>query len=350
MRLTGETLSQTQADYVIRAEGFNAIDTLLAELGLDASTAFSEMGLDVEILQPHNSDLEIDYQSFLKLLNHCADISGRQDFGALLSRYQDMSVIGVTGQTMLEAPTFRAAMENAVDFFHLHMNGLKVGFQEYQNQSLITLEMIMPFAPAYRQQVELSLGIGIRFIRRLLGQSWAPIHAYFEHSKDSGCDTTSRLFACPISYESEFNGYTIHSCDLDIRRENFNSQLHQVLYDYLCLQTRAMQNNFVVSVREKIIQAIRVNECSIDNVAAQIGLQRRTLQRKLAKSGYIFKDLVEETRMDLAQRYLRISGISITQISDILCYAEPTSFSRSFKRYFGISPRAWRIELSRTCG
>ena len=129
MRLTGETLSQTQADYVIRAEGFNAIDTLLAELGLDASAAFSEMGLDVEILQPHNSDLEIDYQSFLKLLNHCADISGRQDFGALLSRYQDMSVIGVTGQTMLEAPTFRAAMGNVVDFFHLHMNGLKVGFQ-----------------------------------------------------------------------------------------------------------------------------------------------------------------------------------------------------------------------------
>ena len=54
MRLTGETLSQTQADYVIRAEGFNAIDTLLAELGLDASAAFSEMGLDVEILQPHH--------------------------------------------------------------------------------------------------------------------------------------------------------------------------------------------------------------------------------------------------------------------------------------------------------
>ena len=318
---------------------------LLTELGVDANAAFDEVGLDVEILQPKNSELEVDYQDFLKLLDHCAYISGRQDFGALLSRYQDMSVIGITGQTMLEAPTFRAAMENVVDFFHLHMNGLKVGFQEYENHSLITLEMIMPFAPPYRQQVELSLGIGIRFVRRLLGQSWAPIHAYFEHSKDSGSETTSRLFACPISYESEFNGYTIHNRELDIRRENFNSQLHQVLYDYLCLQTRAIQSNFVVSVREKIIQAIRAEECAIDYVAAELGLHRRTLQRKLAKNGYVFKGLVEETRMDLAQRYLRMSGISITQISDILCYADPTSFSRSFKRYVGLSPRAWRVAL-----
>ncbi|MFT5610121.1 MAG: AraC-like DNA-binding protein [Polaribacter sp.] len=350
MRTIDETLPRGQAEYVIRAEGFNAIDTLLAELGVVASTVFSEVGLDIDILQPHNSDLEIDYQTFLKLLNHCADISGRQDFGALLSRYQDMSVIGVTGQTMLEAPTFRAALENLVDFFHLHMNGLKVGFHEYQNHSLVTLEMIMPFAPAYRQQVELSMGIGIRFLRRLLGQSWVPINAYFEHSEDSGSGTTSRLLSCPISYESEFNGYTIHNHELDIRRENFNSQLHQILHDYLSLQTSGIQNNFVVTVREKIIQAIRLNECSVDNVAEKMGLQRRTLQRRLACSGYDFKSIRQETRMDLAQRYLRISGISIIQISNVLCYADPTSFSRSFKRFFGVSPRAWRINLSQAGG
>jgi AraC-like DNA-binding protein len=46
--------------------------------------------------------------------------------------------------------------------------------------------------------------------------------------------------------------------------------------------------------------------------------------------------------MDLAHRYLRLVQIPITQISDILGYADLSSFSRSFRRFFGVSPRNWR--------
>jgi hypothetical protein len=44
---------------------------------------------------------------------------------------------------------------------------MKVGFQEHGRISLITREIIMPFSPEIRQQVALSVGIGLRFIRRL---------------------------------------------------------------------------------------------------------------------------------------------------------------------------------------
>ena len=345
MSATNRIQTKLTSDYTIRAEGFNAIDIVLEELGCNAHTVFKELGLNSEILLPSNRNEKIDYQRFLELLNHCAFITGRKDFGVLLSAYQDMNVIGMTGQAMLEAPTFRTAMENLIKFFHLHMNGLKVGFEEYQSESLISLQVVMPFAPEYRQQVELSLGIGVRFVRRLLGQSWSPVQAYFEHAKDRGSSTTSKLFRCPINYQSEFNGYTIRNQELDTLRENFNSQLHQILYDYLCLQTRTTQGNFVMDVRENIIQAINSGECSIEDLCESMGIQRRTLQRRLAQNGHHYKNLLEETRMDLAQRYLRISGISVTQISDILCYADPTGFSRSFRRYHGVSPRDWRNAL-----
>lgn len=338
---TGNTSSET-ADYVIRAEGFDSIDTLLRELGKDPAAAFAHVGLTPGILQGDNKNQNIEYRCFLDLLNHCAAITGRKDFGNLLSSYQDMTVIGLPGRAMYEAPTFRAALEDIVDFFHLHMNGMKVGFEEHDRISLITLEIIMPFSPDYRQQIELSLGIGLRFIRRLLGQDWCPNEVYFDYPKDSGSASTEALFRCPVNYGQEFSGYTFDSAVLDLLQEQFNSQEHQILYDYLCLQTRAVKRDFVLDVREQLIHALRKGDTSIDSVSKGLGLHRRTLQRRLSSRGHQYQDLLEQTRMDLAHRYLRLLQIPITQISDMLGYADLSSFSRSFRRFFGVSPRTWR--------
>jgi AraC-like DNA-binding protein len=335
------TKSET-ADYVIRAEGFGSIDTLLTEQDIDPKVAFAHVGLTPDILKGDKKNQNIEYRRFLDLLNYCAEITGRKDFGNLLSYYQDMTVIGLPGRAMYEAPTFRTALEDLIDFFHLHMNGMRVGFQEHGRISLITLEIVMPFSPAYRQQVELSLGIGLRFIRRLLGQDWCPKEAYFEHSKDSGSASTQALFRCPVNYGHEFNGYTFDSSALDLLREQFNSREHQILYDYLCLQTRTVKRDFLLDVREQLIHAMRRGDTSIDIVSDALGLQRRTLQRRLDKRGFHYRELLEHTRMDLAHRYLTVVQIPITQISDILGYADLSSFSRSFRRFFGVSPRTWR--------
>jgi AraC-like DNA-binding protein len=39
---------------------------------------------------------------------------------------------------------------------------------------------------------------------------------------------------------------------------------------------------------------------------------------------------------------LRDTGISMTRIATILGYSDLASFSRSFRREFGVSPRNWR--------
>ena len=243
---------------------------------------------------------------------------------------------------MYEAPTLRAALRDLQEFFHLHMNGMRVTFEEGSRSSLIALEVVMPFPPAYRQQMELSLGIGLQFIRRLIGETWRPEIAYFEHLEDAGSATTTALFRCPIHYGQEINGYVFDSSILDISKEQFNSQSHQILFDYLSLQTRLVRRDLVIDVTEHIVRGIRRGDCSIDAVSAAAGLTRRTMQRKLADNGLLYRDLLEQTRMDLAQRYLRIDTIPITNVSDILCYAQLSVFSRAFQRYFGASPRSWR--------
>ena len=222
MKSALETMEDTA--YSIRAEGFGAVDVLLEELEIEPARAFALARLGPDVLKESHKNNLIDYRKFLDFLNHCAELSGRPDFGNLLSRYQDMTIIGLPGHAMYEARNFRTALTDLINFFHLHMNGMKVDFQEHDRTSLVSLQIIMPFPPAYRQQIELSLGIGLRFVRRLLGDNWCPNELFLEHREDSGAQSTRELFRCPVNFDSEFNGFTIDSASLDIEKAQFNSE------------------------------------------------------------------------------------------------------------------------------
>jgi AraC-like DNA-binding protein len=82
--------------------------------------------------------------------------------------------------------------------------------------------------------------------------------------------------------------------------------------------------------------------CTAKTVAATMGLGERTLQRKLSLEGTSFRELLEQVRSSLAINYMREPQFRLTDISEMLGYSDLTVFSRSFKRWFGISPQQWR--------
>jgi AraC-like DNA-binding protein len=79
-------------------------------------------------------------------------------------------------------------------------------------------------------------------------------------------------------------------------------------------------------------------------VALTLGLNERTLQRKLKDEGTSFRDLQEQVRSSLAVNYMREPQFRLTDIAEMLGYSDLSVFSRSFKRWFGISPQKWRAK------
>jgi AraC-like DNA-binding protein len=78
------------------------------------------------------------------------------------------------------------------------------------------------------------------------------------------------------------------------------------------------------------------------------GINQRTLQRRLAKCGTSFTQLVTEVRIDLARQWIQGQDYSISEIAARLGYTDPTNFSRAFRRVIGLSPSAYSKELKRT--
>ena len=71
-------------------------------------------------------------------------------------------------------------------------------------------------------------------------------------------------------------------------------------------------------------------------MAANLGLTTRSLQRSLERESQVFAGLLNETRRELARRYLATSSHSITTISDLTGYASSSAFTRWFHSEFGM--------------
>ncbi|MGJ8671229.1 MAG: AraC family transcriptional regulator ligand-binding domain-containing protein [Oceanococcus sp.] len=81
--------------------------------------------------------------------------------------------------------------------------------------------------------------------------------------------------------------------------------------------------------------------------AAALFISKRTLARRLRAEGTGFRQLRDDILAQQASAYLRDSQLSVDAIAVLLNYHDSANFRRAFKRWFDLSPQAYR-EQSRT--
>jgi AraC-like DNA-binding protein len=81
-----------------------------------------------------------------------------------------------------------------------------------------------------------------------------------------------------------------------------------------------------------------------DEIARQLGMSLRTLERRLGSEGLTFSSILSELRFDLARRYLQEGYLSISKIAWLLGYQNVGGFTHAFKRWSGKAPREARQE------
>jgi AraC family transcriptional regulator of adaptative response / methylphosphotriester-DNA alkyltransferase methyltransferase len=93
----------------------------------------------------------------------------------------------------------------------------------------------------------------------------------------------------------------------------------------------------------RVVARDYAKDLQIDDVARAVACSRRQLQRVLAEVGRTsFRELLGTARMYEARRLLARSDTPIQEIAARVGYHQSAQFSKSFRRQFGLSPRAYR--------
>lgn len=105
-------------------------------------------------------------------------------------------------------------------------------------------------------------------------------------------------------------------------------------------------DDFVGALRQALTPYLGDGHPSIELAAAIAGGSVRTLQRHLARSRLSYTELVAQVRYEVAVRALHDPAVKLIDLAYDLGYTDPTSFTRAFQRWAGVSPRTYRRQLA----
>jgi AraC-like DNA-binding protein len=327
------------ADYLVRASALQGIRATVEELGGNAAELFKEAGLSNAELDPESW---ISYRRFLLLLEEAARTTNCPHFGLQLSRQQDISILGTLGFIIQQAPDLRTALrELAVHFAH-HNQGAHITLKEEAGLVHWSFTCKLEGEAPISQQAGLVTGIGIDLFRLLLHKTWSPNAVYFSHAPPEDIRPYKRRFDCPVFFNWDSSYVTFDAAVLDTPINEANPQLHRVLQEHLITVRQSFPDDYCGQIRHLIQQAMSTGDCSIERVANSLAINKRTLQRQLKNHSTSYKELLEEVRFNVAQRYLLESSGSLTALADMLCYSELSTFSNAFRQRYKVSPREWK--------
>ena len=103
-----------------------------------------------------------------------------------------------------------------------------------------------------------------------------------------------------------------------------------------------MDPEIPVAVRSAVSELLASGYPKIGRTARDLGINVRTLQRRLHAAGINYTQLVDNARCEMACRLLERPDVRIGDIATALGYADPSSFSRAFARWTGSSPKTHR--------
>ncbi|WP_168798001.1 AraC family transcriptional regulator [Pacificoceanicola onchidii] len=95
-------------------------------------------------------------------------------------------------------------------------------------------------------------------------------------------------------------------------------------------------------IKRVLTEALPGGATSVDDMARRLNVSKRSLQRRLSEEGTSFQELLNETRFEMSDRYLKDSGLSLPEISYLLGFRETSSFFRAFQGWTGTTPGEYR--------
>ena len=95
-------------------------------------------------------------------------------------------------------------------------------------------------------------------------------------------------------------------------------------------------------VRVTIAAELRGGNPSVECVAQRLHMSRRTLARKLESEGTCFKAILDDLRRGLAQRYLVLDDLGVSEVAALLGFSDSAAFHRAFRRWCNQSPSEYR--------
>jgi len=265
-------------------------------------------------------------------------------FGLTAATSWHPSHFGTLGYAMLVSTSLRITLQRLIRFHRVISDANFGDLQEDKENGLLVFTIrYRDEAPYSRGREDAALSWVMSVLRMNYQQNLSPVYVNLTHSRPDCVGKYYEFFQSPVNFDSPASGLALSLDVADVVLPSGNEEL-AAFNDQAMIRYIANLNDETLELRIKkiIVEHLPSGDATVENIATELFLGTRKLQRLLQQRGTTFITLLNETRMDIAKQYVKDRKIDLTEIAFLLGFAELSTFSRSFKRWTGKSPIQYR--------
>ncbi len=313
----------------------------LTACGLDADLVFREAGLDPGALKNPNARYPVT--AMTRLWRLAADRSNDPCFGLTAASYWHPTTWNALGYSWLASKTLEEAMRRLARYSGIISNAALIGFEEQPDHYRLTIMARPAKLDPHPVLMDAVLATVVYMCRVSYGQAFDPLRVDLTH-EGRGCQQARQLFFnAPVHYGQDVNALLLAKAPVCRPLATANAVLartnDKIITDYLA---QVGGQSTVMRVKSQLVDRLPSGAVIEETIAEALHMSLRTLQRKLGEEGTTYKRVLEETRRELAERYIEDANLTLSEITYLLGFSEASSFSRSFKRWTGVAPSLYR--------
>ena len=304
--------------------------------GLDPKVLFAKE--DIQVQLPIDPCVRLPYEKIDRIRAMAAEQSGDEAFGLRAAAVYLPSQFGALGYAWHASLTLRKACQRLERFIRVLSDKVSVTLEEADGCLVVSLDLSMSSACEFaRDDAALAQLTGM--CRAIVGESFRLQAANFKHSEPRDTKPYFEYFGCPLSFAQPNNQLIIPLSLVDEALVGANVELARINEQVVTRRLANMDRSDIVTrVQVVLADQLPIGKISDESVAEALHMSVRTMHRKLSEVNQNFRGLLVELRRHLAEQYILDNSLTLTEISLLLGFSEPSSFSRAFKNWTGTTP------------
>jgi len=267
------------------------------------------------------------------------------DLGLHVGEAAHPAALGIVGYVMLNCSDLGEALGKLIRFSNLLTDGVRGNLSICGRVAEIHLEIergrINFLTETPRQPIESTLAAVATVANVLTGKPLPILEVRFQHLRPGSVAEHKRIFGAPVLFSQPKNALVFSADALALPILLANTGLLTAIESSAeqSLDQLRSGETIVEKVERTVMRRLNGEVPKLEAIAKELGKSPRTLQRELAAEDVSFREIVETARKSIALNLLKDGRTSLSEISFLLGFSEPSAFHRSFRHWFGTTPR-----------
>lgn len=240
------------------------------------------------------------------------------------------------------ARDYRDGLTRLARFKHL-CTPEKLRWDDRQGECKVTVKWLYASEPTPSIATDIAFATLMELGRRGTGQRLSPSRVELTRP-DPKTRVYRDYFGCPVHYGTAADVLVLKPQDLDRRFPGHNPELLEMLTPALSSALHELEAPGSLGEQVKVVlkRSLASGRPELSQIARDLSLSERTLQRRITEEGTTFRDLLTDARQELGRQLLAVPDMSISEVAYLLGYQDANAFHRAFREWEGVTPAQWR--------